>query len=107
MRVAVLGRSWVLRAASVPVVHVKDGLVEMESGRREKHKSLGPAVSCHPLRGMVPLLERTVTECLSKITLQLWLQSLPTPIRLCWKVGMILALQIGSWMRQISAWADD
>ncbi len=69
-------------------------------GMRENCHSLAPSCSCQPFKSMVPSKAKTMMVGLSKTTLELLLQSLLIPRRLCWKEGMILAFWLGrlSWM---------
>ena len=80
----------------------------LSSGLREKRHSLAPVVSLHPLSRMFLLsLEYTATAPLSNRTVQLWLQSLPIPSRLCLMVGMIRQLGLGSLGRLRFAEAEE
>ena len=103
-----MGRSWALRASGG--VGAEGSIDEMRwsLGWRDKRQSLALVVSCHALSRMPWLsLEKTVTACLPKRTLQPWSQIFPIPRRLCWKVGMTWQLQAGRLGRLRLAEAEE
>jgi hypothetical protein len=64
-------------------------------GNEQELPQPGTILLTPTFRSMEPSWAKTVLAVLSKTTLQSLLQSLPIPIKLCWKDGMILALRLG------------
>ena len=76
---------------------VWDGINWAASGRREKHQSLAPAVSCQPLRMGMLSGEKTVTSRLEKVTVQSASQIVMTPSNVCLNVSRMWPVVGKAW----------
>ena len=95
-----LGRLW--EFSTTGPIFASVWIAECSWGRRANLQSLAPEGSLQPLKMMVFYGIYTVTDVLIKITLQLWSHSLPIPIKLWWKCGIIWPTLVRRVGRSIS-----